>query len=376
MEQVDCIVVGAGVIGLAVARALALAGRDVLVLEQAGGVGSGASSRNSEVIHAGLYYRPGSLKATLCVRGNRLLYAYLGERGIAHDQCGKFIVATSALQLDQLHGIRANAERCGVHDLTLLTPAQLAHAEPALRAVAALYSPCSGILDSHAFMLSLQGDAEHAGALFAFRSSLVAASCHADGIDVHIEGAGAMSLRARQVVNCTGLAAPALARAIAGMPLEAVPQDAYAKGSYFSVSGPCPFSHLIYPVPEPGGLGVHLTLDLGGQARFGPDVEWVDQPDYAVQPARADRFYAAIRQYWPALPDHALQPAYAGVRPKIRLGGVLQDDFLISGPREHGIAGLTHLFGFESPGLTAALAIGERVAAGITGQTPSVSRQT
>jgi L-2-hydroxyglutarate oxidase LhgO len=360
METVDCLVIGAGVVGLAVARALAQTGREVIVVDQEAGIGMGTSSRNSEVIHAGLYYAPGSLKAQLCVRGKDMLYAYAAERAIPHRRCGKLIVATSAGQRAELERIRANALACGVTDLMLIDAGQAQQLEPALRCTAALYSPSSGILDSHAFMLSLQGDAEHANAMFAFRSEVIKGRASAGGVELTITGDTELDLSARTVVNCAGLFAPQVARAIDGLAPAFIPQERYAKGNYFSLSGAAPFRHLVYPVPEPGGLGVHMTLDLGGQAKFGPDVEWVEQIDFQVDPRRADGFAAEIRKYWPQLPDGALQPAYAGIRPKIGASG--SADFLISTPAEHGVPGLYNLFGIESPGLTSSLAIGARLA--------------
>ena len=367
METIDCLVIGAGVIGLAVARVIAQSGREVVIVEQEAGIGTGISARNSEVIHAGLYYSPGSLKAQLCVRGNRLLYDYAAARSVPHRRCGKLVVATSASQSADLRRIHANAVACGVADLSLLDQDQAHEREPALRCAGALYSPSSGILDSHAFMLSLQGDAEHANATFAFRSALVAGRATSNGIELTVEGDATMQLKARLVVNCAGLFAPRVARSIGGLPAASIPQEIYAKGNYFSLTGACPFRHLVYPIPEPGGLGVHLTLDLGGQAKFGPDVEWVDHIDFQVDNGRVDGFVAAIRKYWPGLPGGALQPAYAGIRPKLRVngssgGGGQYTDFLISTPLDHGVPGLYNLFGIESPGLTSALAIGDLLA--------------
>ena len=361
MDRIGCIVVGAGVVGLAVARALALAGREVLVLEAAEGIGTETSSRNSEVIHAGIYYPAGSLMARTCVAGKHALYAYCIERGIAHRRCGKLIVATSAAEGQQLAGIRARAAANGVADLKLLSAAEAVALEPNLRCTAALLSPSTGIVDSHGFMLALQGDAENAGAMFAFRSPVLGGRAEAGGIVLGVGGAEPMTLACGLVVNSAGLHAPALARAIAGMPAGLVPTPYYAKGNYFTLSGRSPFSRLIYPVPVPGGLGVHLTIDLGGQARFGPDVEWIDGIDYTVDPHRADVFYDAVRRYWPGLKQGALQPGYAGIRPKIVPPSVARQDFVVQGPETHGIAGLINLFGIESPGLTASLALAEHV---------------
>ena len=361
-DTVDCVVVGAGVVGLAVARALALLGREVMVLEAANAIGTGTSSRNSEVIHAGIYYAAGSLKAQLCVRGKALLYQYCAERGVAHRRCGKLIVATSPEQEAQLHGIRQRAQANGVGDLQWLTRAQAQELEPAVECVAALLSPSTGIVDSHALMLSLQGDLEHAGGVVALNSALSHAYQAQEAIE--LVAADGTCLRARLVVNAAGLHAPELARRFAGLDSIHIPRAAYAKGSYFTLAGRAPFSRLIYPVPEAAGLGVHLTLDLGGQAKFGPDVEWVDGPDdLVVDPRRADAFYGEVRRYWPGLKDGALAPGYAGIRPKISGPHERPADFLIQGPAQHGVPGLVNLFGIESPGLTSALAIGEHVAA-------------
>jgi len=360
MDSVDCVVVGAGVVGLAVARALALQGREVMVLEAADAIGTGTSSRNSEVIHAGIYYPQGSLKAALCVEGRAMLYRYCAERGIAHRRCGKLIVATSDAQVAQLQGIIAKAEANGVHDLVLLTQQQAQALEPGLQCVAAVHSPSTGIIDSHALMLSLQGDLEAAGGMVVLNSPLARAHCAPGAITLVAQDG--TELQARTVVNSAGLQAPALARRFAGLDAQHVPPSHFAKGNYFTLAGRSPFSRLIYPVPEAAGLGVHLTIDLGGQAKFGPDVQWVDSPDdLVVDPARGDAFYAEVRKYWPALRDGALVPGYAGMRPKIQAPDEPAKDFVIQGPDEHGVAGLVNLFGIESPGLTSSLAIGERV---------------
>lgn len=363
MDRVDCIVVGAGVVGLAVARKLALAGREVIVLESAEDIGTGTSSRNSEVIHAGIYYAAGSLMAKMCVSGKMALYDYCADHGVPHRRCGKLIVATTDAESEKLAAIKQRAEANGVLDLQPLNGAEARAMEPALNCVAALLSPSTGIIDSHAYMLALRGDAESAGAAFAFHAPLLHANTTSDGIVVEVGGAAPMTLACSLLVNAAGLNAPAIARAIDGMPADRVPTAYYAKGNYFSCSARSPFSHLIYPVPEPGGLGVHLTLDMAGQARFGPDVEWIDDIDYAVNPVRAERFYPAIRRYWPTLPDGALLPSYSGIRPKIVPPAIAVQDFLIQGPRDHGVAGLINLFGIESPGLTSSLAIADHVAA-------------
>lgn len=361
MEQVDTVVVGAGVVGLAVARALALSGREVLVLEATEAIGTQTSARNSEVIHAGIYYPQGSLKAQLCVRGKQLLYAYCTERGIGHQRCGKLIVATSQAQVVQLQGIIAKAAANGVDDLVLLTRDEARALEPALECVAAVHSPSTGIVDSHGLMLALQGDLEHAGGMLAFNSPL--ASARITPLGIELSARDGTQLRARTVVNAAGVHAPTLARHFEGLNPAHIPGEYYAKGNYFTLAGRSPFNRLIYPVPEAAGLGVHLTIDLGGQAKFGPDVQWVKTPDdLVVDPARGLAFYAEVRKYWPGLPEGALQPGYAGIRPKISGPGEATRDFLIQGPAEHGVPGLVNLFGIESPGLTSSLAIGEHVA--------------
>ncbi|MEN6543407.1 NAD(P)/FAD-dependent oxidoreductase [Parvibaculum sp.] len=365
--EVECVVVGAGAVGLAVARALARAGREVVVLERAGAIGTGISARNSEVIHGGIYYPGGSLKARLCVEGRRMLYTYLDRHGLPHRRCGKLIVANDAAQEAELTRLAERGRANGVEGLTFLTSAEARALEPALRCTSALSSPETGILDAHGFMLSLQGEIEDAGGAIALGSPLIRAEASGRGFALHVGGAAPMRLNARVLVNSAGLSAPAVAARTEGLAPEHVPQAHYAKGNYFSLTGAAPFSRLIYPIPEAAGLGVHLTLDLGGQARFGPDVEWIDplstdEIDYAVDARRGDGFYAAIRSYWPALPDGALQPAYAGVRPKLG-GPAAASDFVISGPEAHGLAGLVNLFGIESPGLTASLAIADEVAA-------------
>jgi L-2-hydroxyglutarate oxidase LhgO len=363
MEKIDCAVIGAGVVGLAVARQLAAQGREVLILEAGGAFGTGISARNSEVIHAGIYYPAGSLKARLCVAGRRMLYDYCAERGIGHRRCGKLIVATDDGQRGQLAAISAKARANGVEDLQLLARDDARALEPALECTAALLSPSTGIVDSHGLMLALLGDAERHGAVLALHSPVQGGEVAADRIMLEVGGApaNAMRLHARTVVNCAGLGAQGIAGRLRGLPVHTVPPLHYAKGNYYALAGRAPFSRLIYPVPVPAGLGVHLTLDLGGQARFGPDVEWIDRIDYAVAPERADAFYAEVRRYWPQLPDGALLPAYAGIRPKPHAPDAAACDFLVSGPAEHGIRGLVCLYGIESPGLTASLALAEHV---------------
>ncbi len=359
-ETVDSVVIGAGVVGLAVARALALAGREVLVLEACGAIGTQTSSRNSEVIHGGMYYPTGSLKARLCVRGRTMLYEYAQARGVGHQRCGKLIVATRPEQLAELNTLATRALANGVDDLQLLTADQAHAMEPALRCLGALLSPSTGIIDSHALMLALLADLENAGGTLALHSPLASTDLQSDAIElVAVDGT---RLRVKTIVNAAGLQAQALATRFTGLDPRHVPKAYFAKGNYFTLTGRSPFQHLVYPVPEPGGLGVHLTLDLAGQARFGPDVQWVDNPDdTTVQAERGDAFYAEVRKYWPALPDGALAPAYAGIRPKINGPNEPARDFCIQGPADHGVAGLVNLFGIESPGLTSALAIAEFV---------------
>ena len=362
MESVECLVVGAGVIGLAVARALARAGREVIVVESESGIGAGVSSRNSEVIHAGIYYRTGLDKTRLCVDGKAMLYAFCREFGVPHKRCGKLLVAVNAGEVAKLAAIKAQAEANGVTDLVWLSGEEARALEPPLVAEHALLSPSTGIIDAHAFMLALRGDAEAHGALFAFQTPVLAGRAGQRGLVIETGGPAPMRLAAGLVVNAAGLGAQALARSIGGMPIEKIPPLHFAKGNYFSLSGRSPFSRLIYPMPTPGGLGVHLTLDLAGQAKFGPDVEWVNAIDYDVDPGRARSFYAAIRTYWPDMPEGALQPGYAGVRPKVARPGGSTTDFLLQTEKDHGVTGLINLFGIESPGLTASLAIADWLA--------------
>jgi len=366
METVECVVVGGGLIGLAIARQLAMSGRETVVLERHGAIGEETSSRNSEVIHAGIHYVAGSLKAITCVQGRRSLYEYCASRGVPFRRCGKLIVATNERQVANLDHIRDAGRRNGVDDLVELDETQIRNLEPDLRCVAALLSPSTGILDTHSFMLALLADAERHGAMLVLHAALVAAEAADGGWDLISSDGTGSSVRARWLINAAGLGAVELAQAIEGFPAQRIPQLFLAKGNYFSLTGRAAFSHLIYPVPEPGGLGVHLTLDLAGAARFGPDVEWVDAVEYKVSPHRADSFYAAIRKYWPELPDESLQPAYAGVRPKISGPGEPVRDFMIEGPQQHGVPGVINLFGIESPGLTASLAIARFVGSMVT----------
>jgi L-2-hydroxyglutarate oxidase LhgO len=362
VDEVECVVIGAGVIGLAIARALAIAGRDVVVLERAPIIGFETSSRNSEVIHSGIYYPKGSLKATTCVEGRRRLYAYCREHGVPHTQIGKIIVASDEAELPALERIAAAARANRVDDIEWLSATQAKRLEPELQCVAALWSPSTGIIDSHGLMLALLGEAESAGAIIVLRTPIVAGRVRSDGFELVTGGDDPATIGCRYLVNAAGLYAPALARAIDGLPPETIPPAYFCRGVYFTLSGKTPFRHLVYPVPPPGGLGVHITLDLGGQARFGPDVEWISSIDYRVDPTRAAAFYAVVRRYWPGLRDGALQPGYAGIRPKISGPGEPAADFVVQGPGKHGVPGLINLYGIESPGLTASLALADEVA--------------
>ena len=362
MDEVETVVIGAGVVGLAIARRLAEAGQEVVVLEKAGFIGSETSSRNSEVIHAGIYYPTGSLKARLCVTGRDLLYRYCADHDVGHHRLGKLIVASDAAQEPELASIAALAQANGVNDLQPLSAPDIARLEPQVRGMAGLFSPSTGIVDSHGFMLALRGDIEAAGGMIAFHATVANGRLTDQGIELTVDGETPMRLRARRVINAAGHGAWDIARHLAGYPAGLVPPQAWARGCYFTLQGRTPFSHLVYPVPEPGGLGIHLTLDLAGRARFGPDVEWIDGLDYHLDPARAKHFYPAIRRYWPDLPDDALSPSYTGIRPKLGRPSGGFADFRIDGPETHGIPGLVQLFGIESPGLTASLAIADLVA--------------
>ena len=362
IERIECAVIGAGVIGLAVARRLAQAGIEVVVLEAAEMIGTETSSRNSEVIHAGIYYPKDSLKAQLCVAGKEALYPFCEDHGVGHRRSGKIIVATEDAQIEELAALKDRAAGNGVGDLEWLSVAQVADLEPAVFCVGALLSPSTGIIDSHGLMLALQGDAEAAGAMLAFHAPVAGGRIEDDGIVLEIGGAEPMKIKAARVVNAAGLWAQAVARTMAGLPQQTIPPDYLCKGSYYTLAGRPPFTRPIYPVPEAAGLGVHVTVDLAGQVRFGPDVEWIETIDYDVDPGRAEEFYAAVRRYYPGLADGAIQPGYAGIRPKLQGSGAPAADFVIQGPSVHGINGLVQLYGIESPGLTAALAIADRVA--------------
>jgi L-2-hydroxyglutarate oxidase LhgO len=369
MDRVDALVIGAGVVGLAIARELALAGHEVIVIDSAEDIGTGTSSRNSEVVHAGLYYAPGSLKARLCVEGRERLVAYCAERGIAQRRCGKLVVAADHDEVAELEALHLQALANGVSDVRMIEGREARAMEPVLDPVAALHSPSTGIVDTHAFMRSLQGEAEDRGAVFAFHSPFESAAVTPAGFDARIGGAEPMRLAARLLVDAVGLQASAVASRIDGLDARHIPPTRLCKGHYFSLAGRPPFSRLVYPIHNSAGLGVHFTLDLGGQGRFGPDVQWLPEgarEDYAVDASRAEAFAGAIRRYWPALPDGALAPAYSGIRPKIVGPGEPAADFRIDGPKRHGVPGLVALYGIESPGLTASLAIAKLALAALS----------
>ena len=353
------LVIGAGVIGLAVARHAALNGHDVIVAEAASAVGTGISSRNSEVIHAGMYYPTDSRRARHCTRGNRLLYEYCAEHGVAHRRCGKFIVATSDAEKSRIEAIHAQGIKNGVEGLTLIDGNAARAEEPALSCVAALVSPASGVIDGHGFMLSLRGELEDHGGSIAFETPVEQLTPLLHGWRVRFGGTEPGEIEVAAVVNSAGLRAQEVARRIEGYPRERIPKLVLARGNYFSYSGQPVFSRLIYPTPVDGGLGVHVTLDLAGRMRFGPDVEWIETENYDVDPSRAALFYARIRTYWPDLPDGTLIPDYAGIRPKLTGPGQPAADFMVEGPADHGMPGLVQLFGIESPGLTSSLPLAE-----------------
>jgi L-2-hydroxyglutarate oxidase LhgO len=368
MDRVDCVVIGAGVIGLAVAREMALQGRETILLERESAFGTISSARNSEVIHAGIYYPKDSLKAKLCVEGNRMLYEYCRTHHVATQQYGKLIVASDESQLDDLQAILYKAQQNQVPDIKMIAGEQAKAMEPELHCAAAVLSASTGIVDSHGLMLSLLGGFEDAGGMIAYQSPLISAkpigANSQDGFELQIGGADGMKIQTKLLINCAGMSAPAIAKKIEGLTQETIPKAYFAKGNYFSLSGKSPFKHLIYPIPEPGGLGVHLTLDMGGQAKFGPDVEWLEideenQIEYSVNPRRGEGFYEAVRKYWPGLKDNSLQPDYSGVRAKIVPPNAPAGDFCFDTPNEHGLEGLFNLYGFESPGLTSSLAIAQ-----------------
>lgn len=363
LETVDCVVVGAGVVGLAIARRLAMAGREVIILEAEDLIGSHTSARNSEVIHAGIYYPTGSLRAEVCVAGKLALYPYCEEHGVPHKNVQKVIVAATEDEVPKLRALQQKAADNGVDDLEFLDAAAVQRLEPAVRAVAGLLSPSTGIIDSHGLMLAYLGDAEANGAMLALCSPLLGGSvASAEGIVIDVGGDEPMRLRTRTLINSAGLGAQAVAGSLEGFPADLIPPRHLAKGNYYSMTGAQPFSHLVYPMPAASVLGVHVTIDLTGRCRFGPDLEWVDDLNYDVDPTRADAFYDAVRTYFPDLKDGSLQPDYCGIRPKIHGPGEEQPDFIIQGPETHGVSGLVNLFGIESPGLTASMAIADKVA--------------
>ncbi len=363
IEHVDCIVIGAGVVGLAIAREMAIQGCEVIVLEAEQTIGAGISSRNSEVIHAGVYYPKNSLKAQLCVQGKLLLYQYAKDRGIHYNNCGKIIVATHMNENDTLKKINQQAINNNVQDLRFLSSEEAQNLEPSLSCTSALLSPSTGIIDTHAFMLSLQGDLEDHGGVCAFNTKVLSGEITDLGVTLDVQsGDDNVNIRAKTLINSGGLEAIPIARRLKNFPLKYIPDLYYAKGNYFGCTQTNPFSHLIYPVPEKNGLGIHLTFDLAMKARFGPDVEWVEALDYNVDPTRAVPFYKAIRSYWPDLKDNALYADYAGIRPKIHAPEALSKDFLVQGKDIHGIENVVNLFGIESPGLTSALSIAIYVA--------------
>lgn len=360
--QFDCLVAGAGAVGLAVARALAQAGQEVLVLDSAATIGTGTSSRNSEVIHAGIYYPQDSLKARLCVAGKKALYRFCEEHEVAHRRIGKLIVAVRQTEIPKLQDYHAQAEANGVDDLQWLSAEKVREREPAVVCAQALLSPSTGILDTHEYMLALQADLEAADGLLAFNAPVESVERVAEGFRVRCGGPEPTTVSAKRFINAAGLHAPDLAARIQGLDPTHVPQAFYAKGHYYSLSGKSPFSQLVYPIAAEGGLGVHVTLDMAGAARFGPDVSWVDEVNYDFDDSRRDTFCEAIRHYYPELDAARLNPAYTGIRPKIVGPGAAAADFVLQGPAQHGLPGLMNLFGIESPGITASLAIADEVA--------------
>ena len=361
MDKVDCIVIGAGVVGLAIARSLGRRGLDVVVVERNRSFGQETSSRNSEVIHAGIYYPAGSLKAQLCIQGRDLLYAYARDKGIEHAQLGKLIVAVTPQELPVVKQYAERARQCGAGALEYLQPSDVHELEPDIVCAGAVLSPHTGIVDSHELMLSLVGDIEAGNGVIAYNTRFERASVGRDGSTVTFSGSQPLEMGCRLLVNCAGLNASRVAGAIRGLDQQFVPRTRYAQGHYYSLVGRSPFRRLIYPIADAGGLGIHVTLDTAGQARFGPDVRWRDSIDYAFDDTQRPDFLAAIRRYYPAIDEREIAPAYTGIRPKIVGPGSPPADFLIQGDETHGIPGLVNLFGIESPGLTAALAIGEHV---------------
>jgi L-2-hydroxyglutarate oxidase LhgO len=355
------LVIVAGVVGLAAARAAARAGHDVVVAEKTGGIGNGISSRNSEVIHAGLYYPPGSLRARHCVNGRHLLYDFCASHGVPHRKCGKLVVATNDAELERVTAIMDQGRTNGAEGLEIIDGQAARALEPQLRCRGALRSPETGILDVHGYMLALQGDLEDAGGAIAFNTPVEGATRKNGQWAVRLGGAELETVSFDTLINCAGIGAQSVARGIADYPAERVPRQVLAKGNYFTFAGRPAFTRLIYPTPMPGGLGVHVTLDLAGRMRFGPDVEWIEHEDYEVDPRRADIFYERIRTYWPSLPDNSLAPDYAGIRPKLTGKGEPAADFMVDAPAQHGLPGLVQLFGIESPGLTSSLSLADEV---------------
>lgn len=369
-ERVDAVVIGAGVIGLAVGRALALAGREVFILEKNAAFGEETSARNSEVIHAGIQYRPGGVRASLAVRGRDMLYAFCAAHGVNHVRCGKLLVATSAEDIARIAALKANAEKNGVDDLKIVSADEAKAMEPGLACHGAILSPSSGIVDSHGLMLALLGEVENNGSALAVSSPVTGGRVVRDGIELDVGGAEPVTLKAKTVVNCAGLWSDRVARSIAGVPAETIPHLKYGKGQYFTYAGKAPFSRLIYPLPSPDSQGVHYTRDLGGQAKLGPDIAFIDtNTDYSVDETRRGVFAAAARKFWPGIDEEKLQPGYAGIRPKLKGPGE-EGDFLFSDAGIHGVPFYLGLYGIESPGLTTSLAVAERAAALIAGTAP------
>jgi L-2-hydroxyglutarate oxidase LhgO len=361
MESADCVVIGAGIVGLAVARAMARKGREVLILEAESQFGSITSARTSEVIHAGIHYPHGSLKERLCVMGRDMLYSFCDAYGVTYDRCTKLVVATNDAEIEALKQLQAHAERGGVY-MTWMTAADAKRIEPNLVCTAALHSPLTGIVDSHGLMLAYLGEAESLGGVLALKSPVVSGRADGERVVIEVGGEGAMTLSCRTVINCAGLGAQTISQNIQGVRPHSVPPLYLGKGNYFYLTGKPPFKRLVYPLPGVASLGLHYTLDMAGQGRFGPDLQWTDQIDYTVDDSRADAFYKAIRLYWPGLPDGALRAGYAGIRPKVQKPGEPARDFIIQTPAETGVNGFLALYGIESPGLTSSLAIAEYVA--------------
>ena len=362
-EHIQTVVIGAGVVGLAITRKLAMSGREVVLLETEDAIGTATSARNSEVIHAGIYYPKGSFKARFCVEGNKQMYAYCEERSIPHRRIGKLVVATNSDEVPDLEAIKQKAAANGAEELRFLSASEITELEPHIDVSGALFSPSTGIVDSHSLMLSYQGEAEDHGAMIAFLSPVIGGLIEDLKISLLVGGETPMKLTCDEVINTAGLGAQSISQSIKGINPDTIPKLYYAKGNYYTLTGKNPFNHLIYPVPVANGLGTHSTMDMGGQTKFGPDVEWIDEIDYEVNPKRSDSFYKSIRRFWPGLPDGAIQPGYSGIRPNLigPNGKTLNSDFIIQGAKDHGIAGMVNLYGIESPGLTSSLAIADYV---------------